>query len=324
MMQETIIKIDSLNKRFGRKQAVKDLSFEVNKGDLFGFLGPNGAGKSTTLYMLMGLVYPSSGTMEIFGKPIKNLIDIQSRMGSLIEDPSFYPNLSAEKNLELSARMLGSLAIRSIPEVLEKTGLKSAAKIKVGKFSSGMKQRLGIARAILGSPELLVLDEPTNGLDPEASEITWRILRDFTASGKGTVLVSSHLLYEIEEYCNRVCVIHEGQCLCCGRVEDLLQSKNRPIEIVCEDPDSFIRLQKIASRESWIQTIGDDSPKGFRMRVFCTEGSPADLNLFLSKNNIRVEQFNPMRQTLKDFFLSLTAQNKNKNGWEDYVKTCKP
>jgi ABC-2 type transport system ATP-binding protein len=323
MTQEPIIQIRSLTKKFGRRWAVKNLSLEVMRGDLFGFLGPNGAGKSTTLYILLGLVYPASGNVLIFGKPPNDLVRVRSRMGSLIETPSFYPNLSAEKNLELSARLLGPDAVRSIPGILEKTGLKSAAKTRVGKFSSGMKQRLGIARALLGSPELLILDEPTNGIDPEASEITWRILKDFTADQKGTVLVSSHLLHEIEEHCNRVCVIHEGQRLACGKVEDLLQFKNRAVELVCEDQESMTRLQELVSRESWIQKIGEVCPERRRMRVFCMEGTPADLNHFLSKHDIRLEQFFPIRQTLKDFFLSLTTQNKNKTGQEQDVKICK-
>ncbi|MBN1902052.1 ATP-binding cassette domain-containing protein, partial [Candidatus Sumerlaeota bacterium] len=142
MTQENVIKIHNLSKQFGGKWAVKNLSFEVQRGDLFGFLGPNGAGKSATLYMLMGLVSPDSGSMEIWGKSPRDLVHVQHRIGSLIEDPSFYPNLDAEKNLALSARLLGAGAVRSIPSVLERTGLLSSARLKVGKFSSGMRQRL--------------------------------------------------------------------------------------------------------------------------------------------------------------------------------------
>lgn len=310
MTQEPIIQISSLSKKFGKRSAVKNLSFEVNRGDLFGFLGPNGAGKSTTLYILSGLVYPDSGNSLIFGRSPQDLIRVRSRMGSLIETPSFYPNLCAEKNLELSARLLGSDAILSVPVFLERTGLKSAAGIKVGKFSTGMKQRLGIARALLGYPELLILDEPTNGLDPEATEIVWRILEEFTKEKKCTVLVSSHLLSEIEEHCNRVCVIHEGQCLACGKVENLLQYHDRPIEIVCADRESMTRLQDLVSREPWIQKIGKDCPERRRMRVSCLKGAPSDLIHFLSKHQIKLEQFFSLRQTLKDFFLSLTTKNK--------------
>jgi len=309
MTNNSIIELEGLYKKFGSHFAVKDLSFEVGKGDLFGFLGPNGAGKSTTLYILLGLVFPTKGRALIFGHPPSNLEHARSRLGAMIETPSFYPQLTAEKNLEQSARLLGPEAMQTISHVLEKTGLSHAARIKVQKFSTGMKQRLGIARALLGSPELLILDEPTNGLDPEGTVITWKLLEEFTGKQGGTVLVSSHLLPEIEEHCNRVCVIRDGESVACGEVAHLLQFHNRPIEISCEDEESANRLRGLALKESWIEEPRQKGSDSRRLRLVCPGRSPAQIHQFLVENHIRLEQFTPLRNTLRDFFLSLTKKD---------------
>ena len=308
-MTDTIIQLKELTKKFGSKYAVRNLSFDVKKGDLFGFLGPNGAGKSTTLYILLGLVYPTSGEARIFSKPPKNLDQVRSGIGCMIESPAFYPHLSAKKNLEVSARLLGDSAMKMIPKALEQTGLSEAGGVKVRHFSSGMKQRLGLARALLGSPDLLILDEPTNGLDPEGTETTWSLLEEFTRRNGKTVLISSHLLYEIEEHCNRVCVIREGESVALGEVKSLLLFKQRPVEVICADDESMEKLRALLSRETWLEAISEPTP-GRRIQLVGGERSPAEINRVLIQNDIRLEQFMPMRKSLKDFFISLVSSPK--------------
>ncbi len=303
-----IIHIEGLTKHFGARPAVKNLSFDVHRGDLFGFLGPNGAGKSTTLYILLGLVYPTAGRALVFGKSPTDLDTVRSKIGSIIETPSFYPHLSARKNLEVSARLLGTDALRTVPAALERTGLGDAADVKVRAFSGGMKQRLGIARALLGAPKLLILDEPTNGLDPEGTEVTWHILEEFTHKEGKTVLISSHLLYEIEEHCNHVCVIRGGESVACGEVTRLLQFENRPIEVVCEDEESANRLRAIVEREPWLALNDFEARDRLHIRIVSKGRTPADVNSFLVESGIRLEKFTPVHKTLKEFFLSLTTR----------------
>jgi ABC-type multidrug transport system ATPase subunit len=305
----SVISIESLSKRFGSKYAVKNLSFNVQKGDLFGFLGPNGAGKSTSLYMLLGLAHPTGGKATLFnGKSFKKM-EVRRKVGAMLESPTFYSNLSAEKNLEISARLLGEEAISTIPEVLDMMEISDVARMKVRKFSTGMKQKLGIARALLGSPELLILDEPTNGLDPEARSRTWKILEEYTAKGN-TILISSHLLYEIEEHCNRVCVIKEGKCAAFGLVKELLEFKKRPWDILCEDEKSLKRLKNILNITDWIEEKNETISLEKTVRIIIHNHSPADLHCFLVENNIRIEQFNPVKKTLNEFFLSLIKKEK--------------
>lgn len=308
--REEIIRIEGLAKRFGGRYAIRNLSFGIGRGDLFGFLGPNGAGKSTTLYILLGLVRPDAGQATIFGKPPSDLNGVRRRVGTLIESSAFYPHLTARKNLEMSARLLGDDAIKTVPEVLERMGLANAADVKVRNYSSGMCQRLGIARALLGSPDLLILDEPTNGLDPEGKEATWRILEDFTQRQGKTALVSSHLLHEVEEYCNRVCVIREGEAVAFGEVQKLLALDARQIDVVCEDANSATRLRDLIGSADWLEEQQDGRSGERRVRLSCHGRRAADLAQFLIQNNIRLEEFIPVRQSLNDFFLNLTGNKK--------------
>ena len=195
MENQTIIKVEHLAKNFGSFEAVKDVSFAVNKGDVFGFLGPNGAGKSTTIRCLLSLIQPDKGTIELFGKSLNNdRSAILRNIGSIIEKPDFYKYLSAQKNLEIFARVSGAqVSSKEIAEMLDFVGLGNRAKHKVKGFSHGMKQRLGIAQTLLHKPELIILDEPTTGLDPQGIiEIRNLILRLKNEQNK-TILLSSHL-----------------------------------------------------------------------------------------------------------------------------------
>ena len=227
------ITVDGLTKRFGAVRAVDELSFEISGAGVTGFLGPNGAGKTTTLRMLLGLVTPDRGRATIGQRRYAELDNPARTVGALLEATSFHPGRSARNHLRVVARAAG-LADRRADEVLEQVGLTDAAGRRVGGFSLGMRQRLGLATALLGEPEVLILDEPTNGLDPAGVRWLRNLLRDMAAGGR-TVLVSSHLLAEVAQTVDRVVVVDRGRLVADGRVVDLIQ----PGESL---EDAFLRL----------------------------------------------------------------------------------
>lgn len=301
MQGNEIIKVEHLSKRFGSFEAVKDVSFTVNKGDVFGFLGPNGAGKSTTIRCLLSLITPDSGSVELFGKSFKSERSaILSNIGSIIEKPDFYKYLSAQKNLEIFARVSGAIVSKmEIQEMLEFVGLGDRGKHKVGGFSHGMKQRLGIAQTLLHKPELIILDEPTTGLDPQGIiEIRNLILRLKNEQNK-TILLSSHQLSEIELIANRMVIINQGRSIVEGTVNELLNSQELVVRIEVDDASAVAELLKITYPESNI-TIN------FVREIeitFIKELVP-DLVTLLIKNNIRVHAIEPKRK-LEDYFMKI-------------------
>lgn len=223
-MQEPVIEVRGLYKSYGNVHAVNGIDITVNRGDIYGFLGPNGAGKSTTIRMMLSLVRPTAGTISIFGKPLsQHRHAILSNVGCIVERPDFYNYLSARRNLELLAMLSGAVVSKETTmRTLEMVGLASRADSKVKTFSHGMKQRLGIAQALIHNPELIILDEPTTGLDPQGMidvrNIIVRLARDH---GK-TVVLSSHLLSEVEQTINRMVIINKGKVLVEGNVDDLV------------------------------------------------------------------------------------------------------
>jgi ABC-type multidrug transport system ATPase subunit len=225
---EKIIEIKNLSKQFKELRAVNKLNLNVHKGDVFGFLGPNGAGKSTTIRMLLTLIRPTEGEIKIFGKPLReNRAEILKKIGAIVEKPDFYGYLSAYKNLEILARISkADHSNNKIMEVLELVGLEKRYKSKVKTFSHGMKQRLGLAQALLHDPELIILDEPTTGLDPQGmKEIRELII--FLSKEKGkTILLSSHILYEVELVANRMIILSKGTTRIEGEVNDLLNAND--------------------------------------------------------------------------------------------------
>jgi ABC-type multidrug transport system ATPase subunit len=301
MENNEIIKVQHLSKRFGSFEAVKDVSFTVKKGDVFGFLGPNGAGKSTTIRCLLSLITPDSGSVELFGKSFKSERSaILSNIGSIIEKPDFYKYLSAQKNLEIFARVSGAIVSKmEIQEMLEFVGLGDRGKHKVGGFSHGMKQRLGIAQTLLHKPELIILDEPTTGLDPQGIiEIRNLILRLKNEQNK-TILLSSHQLSEIELIANRMVIINQGRSIVEGTVNELLNSQELVVRIEVDDASAVAELLKITYPESNI-TIN------FVREIeitFVKELVP-DLVALLIKNNIRVHAIEPKRK-LEDYFMKI-------------------
>ncbi len=299
MEQQTIISVRNLSKKFGTFEAVKNVSFTVHKGDVFGFLGPNGAGKSTTIRCLLSLISPDSGSLELFGKSLnKHRSEILANVGSIIEKPDFYKYLSAQKNLEIFARISGAdVSKKEISEMLDFVGLGDRARHKVKGFSHGMKQRLGIAQTLLHKPELIILDEPTTGLDPQGIiEIRNLILRLKNEQNK-TILLSSHQLSEIELIANRMVIINQGKSIVEGSVEELLNSEETVVRIEVEDAAAAVQL--ISSRFSPAE-ISTTSPK--ELEVLIAKNRVPEITGELVAAGFQIHAIEPKRK-LEDYFI---------------------
>lgn len=301
MEKETIIKVEHLAKSFGSFQAVKDVSFTVSRGDVFGFLGPNGAGKSTTIRCLLSLIKPNAGNIELFGKSYTNSrSEILSKIGSIIEKPDFYKYLSAQKNLEIFARISGASVSKSqIGEMLEFVGLAGRGGDKIGGFSHGMKQRLGIAQTLLHQPDLIILDEPTTGLDPQGIvEIRNLILRLKNEQNK-TILLSSHQLSEIELIANRMVIINKGKSIVEGEVQDLLNAQELVVHL---EVDAVAKAKQVISTHfSNAQFVGETANE---LEVAIEKSQVPNLNKALIENGVMVFALEPKRK-LEDFFMKI-------------------
>ena len=301
MESETIIKVEHLAKRFGTFEAVKDVSFSVNRGDVFGFLGPNGAGKSTTIRCLLSLISPDAGSIEMFGKTFKkDRSVILSNIGSIIEKPDFYKYLSAQKNLEIFARVSGADVSRTkIQEMLEFAGLGDRGKHKIGGFSHGMKQRLGISQTLLHNPDLIILDEPTTGLDPQGIvEIRNLILRLKNEEQK-TILLSSHQLSEIELIANRMVIINQGRSIVEGSVSDLLNTQELLVRIEVDHARLAAELLQKAYPNSVFNLVSDSE-----LEVSFVKELVPELARVLVQNNMKVHALEPKRK-LEDYFMKI-------------------
>jgi ABC-type multidrug transport system ATPase subunit len=301
-MKETeIIKVEHLAKNFGSFQAVKDVSFTVNKGDVFGFLGPNGAGKSTTIRCMLSLIKADKGNIQLFGKDLtKHRNKILSKVGSIIEKPDFYRYLSAEKNLAIFARISGKdVSKREIAEMLDFVGLNGRNRDKVGGFSHGMKQRLGIAQTLLHQPDLIVLDEPTTGLDPQGIvEIRNLILRLKSEQNK-TVILSSHQLSEIELISNRMVIINKGQSIIEGDVKELLNAQEMVVQLDVNDVEKAIQVLNVSFSSASYKKINDRI-----IEVNIEKQLVPSLNRTLVQEGIEVHALEPKRK-LEDFFMKI-------------------
>ncbi len=266
-MNDKIIEVTHLAKRFGAFEAVRDVNFTVYKGDVFGFLGPNGAGKSTTIRCMLSLISPSRGEVKLFGKPLAaHRSEVLRKVGSIIEKPDFYKYLSAEKNLEIFSRVSGgSTNKKDIHRMLDYVGLKGREKDKVAGFSHGMKQRLGIAQTLIHDPELIILDEPTTGLDPQGIIDIRNLILQLRTEHNKTVLLSSHILSEIEIIANRMVIINKGNSIIEGEVANLLNEEELIANLEVDDvaqataiiAEHFPNAQVVSSKGQFLQVSTD-------------------------------------------------------------------
>jgi len=301
--REVILETKDLSKKFGKRWAVKNLNIEVYRGDVFSFLGPNGAGKSTTIRMILTLLMPSSGSIEIFGEDLRqNRSTILSRVCGIVEKPDCYLYLSAYKNLEILGSMTRRIPSREIMEVLDLVGLRSRAFEKLKTFSHGMKQRLGIAQALLTKPKLIILDEPTAGLDPQGMKEVRDLIKELSAESEMTIFLSTHLLAEVEQIATRMAVINQGEMIAQGSVCELLNQEPTDYSIQASPFDLALELLR---KLPWVEVLS--SERG-RMEVRVEGGRGSELNRFLMTNGIDVGSFYPHR-TLEDFFLKITEGN---------------
>ena len=302
MNSEQVIEVRGLTKKFGSLIAVNNLDLNVYRGDVFGFLGPNGAGKSTTIRMLLSLIKPTSGEMKIFGKSItKNRKEIFSKIGAIVEKPDFYLYLSAYKNLEILGKLSGAdTSKKKIMDMLELVGLEARYKSKVKTYSHGMKQRLGLAQALLHDPELIILDEPTTGLDPQGmKEIRDLIIYLSREKGK-TIFLSSHILHEVELIATRMIIISKGTTQVEGTVEELLKSEKIVVTFEVNNIEDAMRT---VNESKWKENFKSISKSEINFEL--TKNEIAQLNKFLIEKGILVSAVVPVR-SLEDYFLRIT------------------
>jgi len=301
-MSDIALQTEDLTKRFGKRTAVDRLTIRVERGDIYGFLGPNGAGKSTTLRMLLGLVRPTSGLIKF---PVQDsgweYLRARSRVGAIIETPSFYENFSARRNLQLLASLSGGVSKKRVEEVLDIVDLRARAGDPVKVYSYGMRQRLGIAQALLPTPQLIILDEPTNGLDPQGIHETRKLIRRLRDEFRLTVLLSSHLLTEIEQLCNRVGIIHEGRLLYEGGPEALTASTN----LYKVRVDDLAGAFELLSTETGLSVSRNGASF---LRLDADEEALAKANALLVGNGFKVYELSPAQESLEEAFLRLTTR----------------
>lgn len=306
-----IIQVKNLYKKFKEVEAVHNLSFSVSKGEVYGFLGQNGAGKSTTIRMLLTLVHPTSGNILIFGDDIyKRRNAVLGRIGAIVEKPDLYLYLSALENLQMMANLNGCTKTqKQLTDQLEQVGIADRALSKVRTFSQGMKQRLGIACALIHNPDLIILDEPTNGLDPQGIADVRNLILHLSRNEGKTIFVSSHLLSEVELIADSMLIIDRGKRIAEGKVSELLNPKDSLLKIESTDNDSAIRC---LLQSQWAQFLTPG--KGLQLRMDKQE-IPA-LTRFLVQKNIDIISLQS-KHSLEEYFLSLTTSNQHVATYKD-------
>lgn len=300
-MNQIVLETLHLSKSFGANKVVDDLNLQVESGDIYGFLGPNGSGKTTTIRLALHLIHPDDGRVLINGHDVQtDFTQAISQVGAIVETPQFYSYLSGRDNLRQMANLIPDLPKGRVDEVLELVGMSKRAADKVKTYSLGMRQRLGIARALLNNPRLVILDEPTNGLDPQGMIEVREMIAQLAAEQQITFFISTHLLHEVEQICNKVAILQRGKLLAQGKVHDLLNTENEVVEVCTPNP-----------REAMAILLGlpfvkamDPSARGFTAHL--EKGHSAELNHRLIAQQIRVDYLIPQQQSLEKFFLELT------------------
>lgn len=297
---ETILSLKNLNKKFGNIHAVNDLSFNIHKGNVYGILGPNGSGKSTTLGIILNVVNRTSGNFSWFGGSVSTHNALK-KVGAIIERPNFYPYMTAVENLKLVCK-IKEISYNRIDEKLKEVNLYERRNSKFSTYSLGMKQRLAIASALLNNPEILILDEPTNGLDPQGIHEIRTIIKDIASNGT-TILLASHLLDEVEKVCSHVVILRKGKKLYSGRVDEMTSTFG------------VIELNTDNQKEKLIDTLqnfaGITSVKQENNLIYATLNknvSATELNQYMIKNKITLSHLVKRKPTLEQQFLSLTNE----------------
>jgi ABC-2 type transport system ATP-binding protein len=303
---DAAIRTAALTKRFGSRTAVDGLDLEVRSGEIFGFLGPNGAGKSTTIRLLLGLIRPNGGQAHVLGCEVaRQRLQVAGRVGALVEAPAFYDHLSGRQNLEILARLSGGSDRRRLDHVLELVRLTDRQRDKVSGYSHGMRQRLGIAQALLPRPELVILDEPATGLDPQGLVEVRELMRHLRDEEGMTIFLSSHLLHEVELLCSHVAVISEGRMIAHGTVSELLSRLDSRVEVAVDDP---MRAAEVVGHLPYVDNLVVSDGV---LQVVLDPERAADLNEALVTAGLKVSALAPARSTLEETYLTLMAEQQD-------------
>ena len=301
-IEAPVLELADISKSFGRRgaevKAVRGVTLSVGAGEVYGFLGPNGAGKSTTIRMLLALIAPSAGTVRLFGRDLARDPSVLRRVGSLVDGGNFYPFLSGRRNLEVLARTHGGGAERIDP-LLDQVGLAKDAKRKVRGYSTGMRQRLGVAAALLGDPDMIILDEPVNGLDAAGIQEMRALIRGLAADHGKTVFLSSHLLHEVQQVCDRVSIIHKGQIVREATVAGLLDADGAGLRIEASPLDAA----EAALAARWGVTRSGEA-----LIVAATRAEAPELVGRLVGAGVDLFGLAPVQRNLEEVFLALTAE----------------
>lgn len=298
-----ILQTSRLTKTIGGKELVRDVDIHVKKGEIYGFLGPNGAGKTTVMKMTMNLWKPTMGSIEIFGKPLTpQSYEVMRRIGSIIEFPTFYEHMTGYENLRMHCEYMGFYQHGSVETALEMLDLTAAAKTPVKNYSLGMKERLGIARAILCKPELLILDEPTNGLDPAGMKQIRELLRMLSAEQGTTIVVSSHILSEIESMADTIGIIHQGRMKKEIGLKEIEEMSLAYIELAVENPEraAYVLADKLG-------LVNFKVIDGGVIRIYDNRVTTEQIVKAFASNEVAVTSLGRKAETLEDYFLKLTG-----------------
>jgi len=304
-LEKPAMKLIDLKKTIGKNEIIKGLNFEIKSGEVFGFIGPNGAGKTTTIRMMVGLIKMSGGDVQILGKSIKNdYKEAIKEVGAIVENPEMYPFMTGMQNLIHFARMLPNVSKERIQEVISLVGLEKAIKEKVGKYSLGMRQRLGIAQALLHNPSVLILDEPTNGLDPAGIREIRHYIRRLAEEQNVAVIISSHLLSEIELMCDRIGIIKNGELITIQNVHDAADTEQDSHQIQMEVTPAE-KAMELLSTEYEIEAVLKSDLISFQSQ---REEIPNIIQTFV-RNDISIYQVEVSRATLEEKFFDLIGEN---------------
>ena len=301
-----ILECHNLKKIFGRVKAAQNISLQVERGNILGIIGPNGAGKSTLLKMITGLIWPDSGHVKINGFDVHREHSLAMRKtGAIIEWPSFYPYMSARRNLEILSGARLKKDSQRFREIIAFTGLEKRLDDKAGTYSTGMKQRLGIALAMLPDSEFIILDEPTNGLDPAGLIEIREIVKEYNSRYGTTIIITSHLLNEIEQICHDIAIINNGSIIASGGIRELLHASDI-LTVVCERPDEACTLLEQAA-EAKLFPISVPARLGDELHIELSGECAAAVNRFLMEKGFEVSRITLKHKSLEDFFMKTTS-----------------